>query len=201
MRAPCFLLFLLLAGLQCGSPCAAGAGGPRAPIEAPQNQAQGRQKALDNLFARLRQAPDAEAAARLRAAIGRLWGQSGSPTADLLMARAQSLVHSGNGMDAAVLLDRIVALYPDWTLAWRRRAHSALMQGDREGAMLDLDHALAIEPRNFLVMRELAGLLHAAGREAPALELLRRALELDPRNDELRLDAEKLERQIEGERI
>ncbi|MDI9849007.1 hypothetical protein QM467_13170 [Rhodoblastus sp. 17X3] len=163
--------------------------------------AEARQKALTELFAKLRQAPDAQAAAQIRSFIVRLWGHSGSPTADLLMARSESLMKSAKGPEAAALLDRIVALYPDWTLGWRRRAQSALLQGDSEGAMLDLDHALGVESRDFMAMSELATLMRAEGRNVPALELLRRALELDPRNDQLRQEAETLERQIEGNRI
>lgn len=102
---------------------------------------------------------------------------------------------------AGALLDEIVKLTPDWTLAWRLRAQSALLQGDSEGAMLDLDHALSIDPRNFEVMADLAHLMRAAGRDAPALELLRRALNFDPRNEDVRREAEELERQIEGRKI
>jgi tetratricopeptide (TPR) repeat protein len=163
--------------------------------------AEAHQKALTELFAKLRQAPDAPTAAQIRGFIVRLWGYSGSATGDLLMARAESLMKSAKGPEAAALLDRIVALYPDWTLGWRRRAQSAVLQGDSEGAMLDLNHALGVESRDFMAMSELASLMRALGRNVPALELLRRALEIDPRNDKLRSEAETLELQIEGNRI
>lgn len=198
MRARGYFLFLLLAGSAFGGSSRA-APAP-APNEAPQS-APSRQKAVDDLLVRLRQAPNAEAAARLRAAIARLWGLSGSPTADLLMSRAESLLNSGQGAQAASLLERIVMLYPRWTLAWRRRAQLALMQGDSEGAILYLDHALIVEPRNFMAMTELANAWRKAGRNALALQLLRAALALDPRNDDLRRDEEKLEREVEGNRI
>lgn len=163
--------------------------------------AEARQKALTELFAKLRRAPDAQTAAQIRGFIARLWGHSGSATGDLLMARAESLMKGAKGPEAAALLDRIVALYPDWTLGWRRRAQSAVLQGDSEGAMLDLDHALGVESRDFMAMSELASLMRALGRNVPALELLRRALEIDPQNDQLRREAEQLEQQIEGNRI
>lgn len=173
---------------------------PDRPVAGPV-AAEARQKALTELFTKLRQAPDARSAAQIRGFIVRLWGYSGSATGDLLMARAESLMKSAKGPEAAALLDRIVALYPDWTLGWRRRAQSAVLQGDSEGAMLDLDHALGVESRDFMAMSELASLMRALGRNVPALELLRRALEIDPRNDQLRRDAETLELQIEGNRI
>lgn len=199
MRARDFVLFLILPCLAPGWPSRVAASPGQ--IEAPQPAAAGREKASNDLLARLRQAPDAESAARIRAAIARLWSRSGSPTADLLMSRAESLLHSGQAALGATLLDRIVMLYPDWSLGWRRRAQSAFAQGDHGGAMLDLDHALAVEPRDFMAMVELASLLRADGRDAKALELLRRVLEIDPQNADVRREAEKVEREIEGQRI
>ncbi|WP_374545094.1 tetratricopeptide repeat protein [Rhodoblastus sp.] len=184
-----------------GAGQAAGQAAKPAAHGAPPIAAQARRKAIDDLFARLGRAPDGAAAAPIREVILRLWDRSGSPTADLLMARGESLLKSGNGPQSAALFDRIVTLYPDWTSAWRRRAQSALLQGDSEGAMLDLDHALSIEPRNFLAMTELATLMRAEGRDGPALELMRRALALDPQNDDLRAETEKLARKVEGDRI
>jgi tetratricopeptide (TPR) repeat protein len=99
------------------------------------------------------------------------------------------------------LLDRLVALYPDWSLGWRRRAQSAAARGDREEAMRDLDRALQAEPRDFLAMSQLAEFLRAEKQDGPALDLLRRALALDPRNASLREETEALQRQIEGREI
>jgi tetratricopeptide (TPR) repeat protein len=167
----------------------------------PSGAGEARRKAIDDLLARLHKAPNSEGAAPLRAVIVTLWEKSSSPTANLLMGRADVLLKSGDGALSAALLDRLVGLYPDWTCAWRRRAQSALLQGDSEGAMLDLNHALSIEPRDFLAMTELAALLRAEGRNAPALELMRRALEVDPQNSDLKQDVDKLARQVEGDPI
>jgi tetratricopeptide (TPR) repeat protein len=195
MSARLFFLMSLLAALALAPPCRAEA------VYRPAGAVQTRQKILDRMFKDLGEAPDAKAAAPIRATIEKLWSRSGSPTGDLLVARATSLLKANMAAQAGALLDEIVKLYPDWTLAWRLRAQSALIQGDSEGAMLDLDHALSIDPRNFEVMTDLAHLMRAAGRDAPALELLRRALNFDPRNKVLRREAEDLQRQIEGRRI
>ncbi len=160
-----------------------------------------RDKIFDELFAKLEKAPDEASAAQIRALIERIWAHSGSLTADLLMTRAESALKAGQQAPAAALLDRIVSLYPDWSLGWRRRAQSALSQGDSEGAMLDFNRALQAEPRDFLAMGELAELLRATKQERPALELMRRALALDPHNESLREETEQLQRQIEGRDI
>ncbi|MGO8738236.1 tetratricopeptide repeat protein [Rhodoblastus sp.] len=153
------------------------------------------------MFKKLGEAPDTASAAPVRAIIEKLWSRSGSPTGDLLAARAQTLLKADMATPAGALLDEIVKLYPDWAFAWRLRAQSALLQGDSEGAMLDLDHALSVDPRNFAVMEDLAHMMRAAGRDAPALELLRRALNFDPRNEDVRREEEQLQRQIDGQGI
>ncbi len=195
MSARLLVLFSILAALVLAPSCRA------ADVGRPAGAVQTRQKIMDRLFKDLGEAPDAKAAAPIRAAIEKLWSRSGSPTGDLLAARATSLLKANMAAQAGALLDEIVKLTPDWTLAWRLRAQSALIQGDSEGAMLDLDHGLSIDPRNFEVMEDLAQLMRAAGRDAPALELLRRALNFDPRNEDVRREMEQLERQIEGRKI
>jgi tetratricopeptide (TPR) repeat protein len=197
MRRFCFLLSLVLAspGLFVAAP------GARADASAPASDAAMRGKIFDDLFAKLERAPDNANAAQIRALIERVWAHSGSPTADLLMSRAESALKAGQQAPAAALLDRIVSLYPGWSLGWRRRAQSALSQGDNEGAMFDFNRALQAEPRDFLAMGELAELLRATKQDRPALELMRRALALDPRNESLREETEQLQRQIEGRDI
>ncbi len=195
MSTRLFFLFSVLAALVLSPPCRAAA------VNQPPGSVQTRQKIVDQMFKELAEAPDARTAAPIRAIIENLWAGSGSPTGDLLMTRAKSLLKADLAPQAAALLDEIVKLYPDWTFAWRLRAQSALLQGDSEGAMLDLDHALRIDPRNFAVMTDLAHLMRASGRDAPALELFRRALNFDPRDENLRREAEELQREIEGWKI
>ncbi len=184
------------------------AGAPSAPIAPPHSDSQSllphgaaRQKLFDDLFARLRDAPDAASADQIRAVIVHVWAHSGSPTADLLMARAEAAMRSAQGQAATRLLNRIVSLYPDWSEAWRRRAQQAILQGDSEEAMIDLDRALAANPRDFLAMIELAEMMQTAGDDKPALALLRRALALDPQNAPLRARVKHLRRKVEGQDI
>jgi tetratricopeptide (TPR) repeat protein len=149
----------------------------------------------------LKQAPDAATAAQIRALIAAAWAHPESPTADLLMARAESALKGDHQTEASSLLDRIVNLYPEWGYGWRRRAQAAFAQGDPEGAMLDLSRALNAEPRDFVAMTELAELMRTAHQDKPALEMMRRALDLDPANGELRDATERLGREVEGRDI
>jgi tetratricopeptide (TPR) repeat protein len=173
----------------------------QAPSPRPLSPAESRKKLFDPLFARLKQAQDSTQAAQIREMISQAWAHPDSPTADLLMTRAESALKLGQATEASNLLDRIVNLYPDWSHAWRRRAQSAFAQGDPDGATLDLTRALAAESRDFLAMAELAELMRAAHQDKPALEMMRRALALDPANEQLRDEVEKLARQVEGRDI
>ena len=193
------LAFLFFPAVLALAPCASAE--TQAAPPPPKTDEQARAKVFNDLFAQLRVAPDAFAAGHLRALIERIWARSGSPTADLLMSRAETALKDQNVAQASILLDRIVSLYPDWSQAWRRRAQSALAQGDEEGAMLDLSRALQAEPRDFLAMLQLAGLMRGQHKDAPALELMRRALAVDPKNESLRDEVEKLRIQVEGRDI
>ncbi len=196
-----FSLVLIASGLVLAAPTGCLAQEQTGQAQQPLASTQARKKILDALFARLKRAPDAASAAPIRALIAQAWAHSESPTADLLMTRAESALKDVHQPEASSLLDRIVGLYPDWGYAWRRRAQSAFMQGDAEGAMLDLSRALKAEPRDFLAMAELAELMRAAHQDKPALEMMRRALDLDPANATLRDETEKLEREVEGRDI
>jgi tetratricopeptide (TPR) repeat protein len=193
-------LLSILAASFCLLATGGRAAAPGTEQQAPSADA-ARVKTIDDLYARLAQAPDAESAAPIRALIQRVWAHPGSATADLLMARAERALKYGLGAPAKALLDRIVALYPDWSLGWRRRAQSAVARGDAEAAMRDLDRALQTEPRDFVAMGELAELLRARQQDGRALDLMRRALALDPRNESLREETEQLQRQVEGREI
>jgi tetratricopeptide (TPR) repeat protein len=205
MQSPRALFFLIMsaAGLCLAAPSACPAAQEKRAGQAPQplSSAQARKKTFDVLFARLKQAADDASAAPIRALIAQGWAHPESPTADLLMTRAESALKNAHQAEASSLLDRIVNLYPDWGYAWRRRAQSAFSQGDSEGAMLDLSRALQAEPRDFVAMAELADLMRTAHEVKPALEMMRRALDVDPANGMLRDETERLEREVEGRDI
>lgn len=153
------------------------------------------------LFAALREAPDSDSAAVIRERLESEFGRSGSPTADLLLARADHLLDQGLGRDAFEILRRVTLLAPTWGLAWRREAQAARVVGDIESAGRALDRALDLEPHDFWAMVDLAHLSRAAGRDREALDLLRQALAEDPWNDSLRRESEALARRVSGGKI
>src|SRR5215203_6864281 len=114
MRPHAFLLALILA-------CAPGAALAQAKAADPKSQtepARPRKPAtLDELFTRLAGAKDEAEANGIANLIERRWSRSGSDTADLLMSRATEAIHKKEYPVAVELLDRVLALEPQWAEA------------------------------------------------------------------------------------
>jgi len=141
---------------------------PRAPLD------------LDGLLAKLKQAPDAESAAVTSRAIQQRWAHSGSDTADILMQRADVALAGGDGPLAIEILDRLIALDPDWAEAWNRRATVFFLEDDLSRSAADIQEVLAREPRHFGALMGLGGILERIGDEHRALEAYERVLEVYP---------------------
>src|SRR6202521_5781411 len=94
---------------------------PEAPDKLPKTKVdQGRN--IEFLFEALKAAPDDESAKSVENRIWALWLASGSDTADLLMSRVKTATEAKD-LDLAIeLLDKIVAIKPDYVEGWNRRA-------------------------------------------------------------------------------
>jgi len=170
-----FVCALLLA---LGAP--AEAQSPPTPAATPAARAPSPSEALDKLFARLAASRDADESDGLVAAIDRLNLRSGSDTADLLMARAVTTMESGNYPVSLALLDRIVALQPQWAEGWNKRATARYLSGDAEGAMADIAETLRRDPRHLGALAEMGMILEDSGRQDDALRAYERALAIAP---------------------
>ncbi len=109
-----------------------------APKPAPEAM---RKQMLDTLFVRLRNAGDLGDAQRIAASIARVWLQSDSDTANLLMQRALVCVQARQYPLALSLFDKLVGLEPGWPEAWNQRATTRFLTGDTDGAMADIDRS------------------------------------------------------------
>lgn len=156
---------------------------------------------LEALFARLAGAEGEAEAKALARSIARFWMRSGSPTADLLLARARVAAEAGDHRLAFDLLDRIVALEPGWAQALVERADLRLAAGDAAGGESDLDAAVRLDPRRFDALGVLGALRERAGEPARALDAYRRARALDPTREDWRRAEERLRLEVEGRDI
>jgi tetratricopeptide (TPR) repeat protein len=172
---------------------------PAAPAPSPRDQ--GRRATLDDLFARLGAAKDEHEAKGIAQLIERRWLRSGSDTADLLMTRATEAIQAKEYPLGIELLDRVIALKPDWAEAWNRRATAFFLLEDTASAMADLRQTLAREPRHFGAWAGLGHIYMASADKKRALEAYRKALAINPQMEDLRSIVDHLAPEIEGRDI
>lgn len=201
-RIAVFLAPLLLVSAGVLSAQAQTTGSPQAEAtDAPKPAEPSR--GLDQLFERLAKATAPDEAKGIANLIERRWQRSGSDTADLLMARALTVMQK-NAQDlplAIELLDRVIFLEPKWAEAWNKRATAFYMLGDNQRAMLDVREALVREPRHFGALSGMGILLEAAGDKKGALEVFRKVIEIHPYLGNVKETIEKLIPDAEGRDI
>jgi tetratricopeptide (TPR) repeat protein len=160
-----------------------------------------RKQMLDTLFVRLRNAADSGDAERIAASIERVWLQSDSDTANLLMQRATVSMQARQYPLALSLFDKLVALQPDWAEAWNQRATTRFLAGDTNGAMADINQVMKLEPRHFGALAGMGMILQGAGLDKSALEIFKKALGIYPLAPDIQKLVEKLTREVEGQAI
>ena len=153
---------------------------------------------LDDLYRRLAAATDREEALGIAGAIDRALLRSGSDTADLLMSRALTALSGEDRKLALELLDKVVAIEPDWAEGWNKRATVRFLEADDAGSMSDISHVLKLEPRHFGALSGMGFILQRNGLDKRALQAFRRTLEVYPALENVKKLVEKLEPEVEG---
>ena len=157
-----------------------------------------RRSTLDDLFARLEAAADADEAKGVAGLIDRRFARSGSDTADLLMSRAGEALTAKDAALAVELLDRVTQLTPNWADGWSRRAAAFFQLDDPGGALADIRQALAREPRHYNSWAALGHIAMSTGDKKQALAAYRRALKLHPHLDGIRTMVDRLAPDVDG---
>jgi tetratricopeptide (TPR) repeat protein len=135
---------------------------------------------LDGLFARLKQAANAEEARTIEVAIWNLWTVTGEPEKDALMVRGIAAMQAGD-LDAALsTFDSLVAIAPDFAEAWNKRATVHYLTGDFQASLADIEKTLTLEPRHFGALSGLGLISLAIGDEDAALTAFEKALSIHP---------------------
>jgi tetratricopeptide (TPR) repeat protein len=159
-----------------------------------------REARLDALFERLA-AAETGAHQRDEQEILRLFGSSGSDTADLLVRRGRDALSEENAARAIAHAGAAIDHFPDFAEAWNLRATAFYMRGRLGQALADIERTLALEPRHFGALSGLGVILEQLGREADALAAYRAALAVNPHMDQIRESAERLAQTVDGRDI
>ncbi|HRK70540.1 MAG TPA: hypothetical protein PLA85_03065 [Micropepsaceae bacterium] len=171
------------------------------PASAPPVADEQRPATLDDLYAELAAATDAQAAMLIDLAISERLDAAGGPTAQLLSQRALVTAEGGNFALALELADAAVAFAPRYAEGFSTRATIHALKEDYGAAMADLQQALVIEPRHYRALANAGAILESSGDDARALEAYDKALALYPLYEEVRTAADALRKKIEGDRI
>lgn len=205
-----FLVPPLAAALLAGAGAAAFAqsGSPRQLAPDRQTEARpavrpplSREQRLEQLFETLKRAPNAQVAQAVEARIEAMLLQSGSDTANLLMARARSTIDAKDYDLSLELLDAVIEIAPDFTEAYAQRATVHYVKKDLYSALADLRVVVAREPRHFTALAGLGVILQDIGERKLALDALRRAIELHPHLKGIPEIVKRLQVQVEGREI
>ncbi|MBL8537689.1 MAG: tetratricopeptide repeat protein [Hyphomonadaceae bacterium] len=160
----------------------------RAPVDAE----------LDALFVELQRAPDAASAGPLELAIAEHWSDSGSPTVNVLLERADAAATAGDAELANRFLDQASDLAPNFAETWNRRASLAYRAEDYAGAVAALQEVLKREPRQFAALSALGLIYEELGQERLALEAFRAALVIHPNYESALQGVRRLEPRVDG---
>ena len=142
--------------------------------------AEARAETLDSLFARLHRGKSGDEAKLAERAIWQLWMSSDSPTAELLLKQATEAMNKAALEPSLAILDRLVAVHPDFAEAWNKRATLYYMMGRFEDSLADIDKVLDLEPRHFGALSGRGMIYRKEGKLSDALAAFRDALAVNP---------------------
>jgi tetratricopeptide (TPR) repeat protein len=166
---------------------------PKTPAE--------RDRALSDLYAQLATADDETSAKAIAESIERVWLHSGSPTVDVLLARAMQAISQKNYDLALTFINHVVEQAPDFTEGWSRRAFVHFQRSQVTLALGDLRRALALDPSHFKALDGLSQVLRDIGEKKAALEVLKRLQDVHPYWQGVDQAIEELRREVEGQGI
>ena len=141
-----------------------------------------RSESLDDLFARLQSAADAEEAQQLEYSIWEIWCHfdDGNEHINHLMDRAALMMGQQRFEHALVLCNTVIELASEFAEGWNRRATVRYLAGDIVGSIADIESTLELEPRHFGALSGLGLCFLAMDELERAADTLRRTLKIHP---------------------
>lgn len=155
----------------------------------------------DELFDKLKNAVGEREVAMAEADVLSAWLDSGSPTVDLLMSRAEDAITAGDVEHARALYDRCILIKPDYPEAWNRRAALFLADDKFDEALLDINEVLKLEPRHFGAWTGLGLIMEQLGATEEALDAYEEALKIHPNLQVAKQSAARLTPKASGQAL
>jgi tetratricopeptide (TPR) repeat protein len=156
-----------------------------------------RAKALDGLFAGLKQTADPDTGSEITQQIWRHWFRTDDEQAAQALAAGEAAMQAGGYDTALATFDRLVKIAPDFAEGWNRRATLRFLMGDYDGSVRDIERTLALEPRHFGALSGLGLIYLKLGKEEAALKAFRQALAIDPFLPDVAANIAAIEKRLE----
>lgn len=137
---------------------------------------------LPALFQRLHDTANANIARLTEFMIWQIWGESGKPELDRLMAEGEAAMGDEDYATALKKFNDVIAARPDFAEGWNRRATLYYLTGDYAASLADIDHVLELEPRHFGAISGLGVVNMALSHDTAARDAFERVLALYPLN-------------------
>jgi tetratricopeptide (TPR) repeat protein len=109
-----------------------------------------------------------------------LWGRSGDPQIDRLMASGVDAMQAGRFAEAIATFSRVISSRPDFAEGWNKRATAHYLAGDYARSIADCDEVLKRNPAHFGALSGLGQIHFQLEQYESALAWFRRALEVNP---------------------
>lgn len=142
--------------------------------------AQPSEAGLSEMFAQLKAAPDAGAAAELEQKIATAWLNAATPAVRLLLESGMRALAAHAATEAVQDFDAATTLQPTLAEAWSERALAHFHAGDGAAAVVDIAHAITLDPQHFTAFETLSYVAESRGDWAGALAAWQKVLAIDP---------------------
>ncbi|GEM_PF-242083 len=136
--------------------------------------------ALDELFLRLAEAPDAATAMPIAQNIWQIWLNPNVPELADLMEEAAASARLGDISYAIRIFSAVIDKYPSYAEGWNQRATMYFLVGNYPASFDDVEEVLAREPRHFGALSGKAVMHFRLGERTEALQAIIEALRYHP---------------------
>jgi len=153
---------------------------------------------LEVLFRRLARTMDADEADALQDMVWNCWMQHGEGRAVQALDEATRAIVAKDYAVAERMLKRLAAVYPQLPEVWNKQATLYYLQGAEEPCVRAIHRTLQLEPRHFGAICGFAEILLGHGAREQALFAFDVALRLNPHLAMVRIEVEKLMREVPG---
>src|SRR6185436_10256657 len=174
---------------------------PQAGRQGPQRPVPRQPETDEQLITKLSQTKEQREARPIERELRARWAHSTSPSADLLLRRADQAMRAHDMDTARTIVQKLTNIAPEFAEAWHRRATLAAQKDDYADAMDSLRRVLALQPKHFIALAELGEILEQFGDKPRALKAYRDAKTLDPFIEGLDDRIRALTKEIEGQQI